>query len=450
MTSEASEYRGGGSVKCWSAAIERFSSRSPAAHLRQPARFLVLGILVAAFLIERQEAVEFHHRSGGAQFEKPACDFGFDVDRGALELGRFHLACHRAQPNQFVELGLIGIEEAFGVARPARQVGRANGLVGFLRVLGLGFVAARRGRQVFSAVIRFDDAAHRRNRFFGDLHTVGTHIGDQADCLAADVDAFVEPLRHAHGVRRRKTELAACFLLQRRGGERRVGVPLDRLRFDRGDREEGGFERLLEGLGFRARTDVEPLQLLAVGANEPRLESLLARRRQRGDERPIFLADEFLDFELAVADEPQRHRLHPARRAGAGQFAPQHGRQSETDQVIERPARQIGVDQGLIDGARMRHRLGHRLLGDGVEHHPFDRLRFERLLFLEKLQDVPGNRLALAIGVGRQNELVGIFDGADDIVQPLLGLGIDLPKHAEIMIRIDRTALGRQVANMAE
>ena len=143
--------------------------------------------------------------------------------------------------------------------------------------------------------------------------------------------------------------------------------------------------------------------------------------------------DEFLDFEFAVANKPQRHRLHPARRAGAGQFAPQHGRQGEADQVIERPARQIGVDQGLIDGARMRHRFGHRLLGDGVEHHALDRLALERLLFLEKLQHVPGDGLALAIGVGGQNELVGIFDGAGDVVQPLLGLGIDLPKHAEIV-----------------
>ena len=174
----------------------------------------------------------------------------------------------------------------------------------FLRILRLGLVTARRGRQVLSAVILFDDAAHCGDRFFGDLHAVGTHISDQADGLAADVDAFIQPLRHAHGMRGSKTELATCFLLQGRGGERRVGMPLERLGFDGGDREGCGVERLLEGFGFRTRTDVEPLQLFAVGADQPGLERFLARRRQRGHKRPVFLPDEFFDLELAVADEP--------------------------------------------------------------------------------------------------------------------------------------------------
>ena len=71
------------------------------------------------------------------------------------------------------------------------------------------------------------------DRLVGDLHAVGTHIGDEADGLAADVDAFVEALRDPHGVRRREAELAARFLLQRRGGEGRLRMALDRLRLDR-------------------------------------------------------------------------------------------------------------------------------------------------------------------------------------------------------------------------
>ena len=63
---------------------------------------------------------------------------------------------------------------------------------------------------------------------------------------------------------------------------------------------------------------------------------------------------------------------------------------------------------------------------------------------------MPGDRFALAVGVGRQNELVGALDGLGDVVQPLLRLGIDLPQHAEIVVGIDRAALGRQVADMAE
>jgi hypothetical protein len=98
----------------------------------------------------------------------------------------------------------------------------------------------------------------------------------------------------------------------------------------------------------------------------------------------------------------------------------------------------------------MLHRLGHRLLGDGVEDHALDRLAVERLLFLEHLEHVPGDRLALAVGVGGEDQLVGAFDRARDVVEPLLRLGVDLPEHAEIGIGIDRAALGRQVAHMAE
>jgi hypothetical protein len=98
----------------------------------------------------------------------------------------------------------------------------------------------------------------------------------------------------------------------------------------------------------------------------------------------------------------------------------------------------------------MRHRLRYRLFGDRVKDNALDRLRFERLPILEHLQDVPGDRFAFAIGVGRQNELIGVLHRAGDIVQPLLRLGIDFPKHAEIGTGVDRTAFGRQVAHMAK
>ena len=70
LTSEASEKRGGGSVKCWVAAIARLSSASPCAHRGQALAFLVLLLVVLAFLIERQEAVELDHRAGRAQVEQ--------------------------------------------------------------------------------------------------------------------------------------------------------------------------------------------------------------------------------------------------------------------------------------------------------------------------------------------------------------------------------------------
>jgi len=99
----------------------------------------------------------------------------------------------------------------------------------------------------------------------------------------------------------------------------------------------------------------------------------------------------------------------------------------------------------------MLHRLQHRLLGDGIEHHTLDRLLLvERVFFLEHLQHMPGDGFALAVGVGRQDELARPLHRPSDVVEALLRLVVDLPDHAEILLGIDRAVFGRQVADMAE
>ena len=50
--------------------------------------------------------------------------------------------------------------------------------------------------------------------------------------------------------------------------------------------------------------DVEPLDLLAIGANETGFKSLAARRRHGCDQRPVFARNEFFDLEFAITDEP--------------------------------------------------------------------------------------------------------------------------------------------------
>ena len=209
-------------------------------------------------------------------------------------------------------------------------------------------------------------------------------------------------------------------------------------------------QRLLEGFGLGARTDIEALDLLAVGADETRLEGVVARGGERRHQRPIFPGDELLDFELAVADEAQRHRLHPAGGARARELAPQHRREGKADEVVECPAGEIRVDQGAVDAAGVLHRIEHRLLGDGVEHHPLDRLLPDGVLFFQHLEHVPGDRLALAVGVGGQDQLVGALHGPGNVVEALAGLVVDLPEHAEIVLGIDRSVLRREVTDMAE
>ena len=420
------------------------------AHGGEAAAVVIVGVVVFAFLVQRKEAVELHDLAAGAQFQHAGAGLGRDIDRGAFEFGGFHLAGDGADPDQLIELGLIGIEAAAHFGGPARQVGRADRFVRFLRVLGLGLVLARRVRHIGVAVVLADHFARLRDRGAVDLHAVGSHIGNETGGLAADIDAFIEPLRDPHRMRRRKAELAAGFLLQGRGGEGRLRIAARRLGFDGRDREVGGLNRLLEFFGFRARSDVEPLDLLAVGADQTRLEGVAARCRQGRHQRPVFAGDELFDFEFAVADQPQRHRLHAAGRARARQLAPQHRRQREADQIVERAARHIGVDQRAVDLARRLHRVRHRLLGDGVEHHALDLVVLDRALLFQHFEHVPGDRFALAVRVGCEDQAVGALQRLGDVVEPAGRLGVDLPDHLEIGFRIDRSVLGREVADMAE
>ena len=299
-----------------------------------------------------------------------------------------------------------------------------------LGIFGFRLILPRCGRDVAAAVIRTDHAARGSERFLGDVHAVGSHIGDEADGFAFDVHAFIEPLRDAHRMRRRETEFAARLLLQGRSGEWGRGVAPGRLGFDRAHRERRVLQRLFERFGFGSRADIETLDLLSIGADKARLEHVAARRGERGHQRPIFARHEFFDFQLAVANQAQRHRLHASGRARARQLAPQHRREREADQIIEGAAREIGVDQGRVDLARVLHRVEHGLLGDRVEHHAFHHLLLERVLLLEHLQHMPGNGLALAVGVGGEDQLVGAFEGVGYVVEALLGLGIDLPNCA--------------------
>ena len=77
--------------------------------LRQAAVFFVF-LVVAAFLIEFQEAVEENDLAGGAQFDL-AGRLG-EIDAGALDRGRFHLRRDRALPDEIVKPRLIAIEDA--------------------------------------------------------------------------------------------------------------------------------------------------------------------------------------------------------------------------------------------------------------------------------------------------------------------------------------------------
>ena len=92
----------------------------------------------------------------------------------------------------------------------------------------------------------------------------------------------------------------------------------------------------------------------------------------------------------------------------------------------------------------------HGVLGDGVEGHALDRQVLEDALLPQGLDHVPGNRLALPVRVGGQDELFGALDGPGDVGDPLRAPVLEGPDHAEIGLRVDRAVLGGQIADMPE
>src|SRR6185437_15127872 len=181
-------------------------------HRRQAAAcaLLLVGV-VAILVVELEEAVELDDRAGGAQHDPPIA--GGDIDRDLIEDRRFHLARHGAFPDQLVEAELIALERAAHRLRAGEEVGRADRLVGLLRVLDLVLVDARARRRVLAAVVAGYELLGGDQRIVREVDAVGPHIGDETDRLATYIDALVEALGERHRPAGAEAELARGLLL---------------------------------------------------------------------------------------------------------------------------------------------------------------------------------------------------------------------------------------------
>jgi hypothetical protein len=111
-------------------------------------------------------------------------------------------------PDELVELGGVRIEIAGDLVGLFAEIGRPDGLMRFLRVLGLGLVFARGSGKITAPVESFELMPDRGDRLGHDLHAVGPHIGDQTLALAAEIDALVKALGELHCLAGRKPQLA--------------------------------------------------------------------------------------------------------------------------------------------------------------------------------------------------------------------------------------------------
>ena len=400
-------------------------------HGRQQTAILVL-VIIATFFVERQKSGEFDNLSIGSQTGLAGTVQHF---HGCpLETGGGHLAGHRALQDEIIEFCMIAAADGtFG------ETGRTDRFMRFLGIFGLALVYPGAVGNIARVIAVSDCLARGGNGTAVHLNAIGPHIGDRA--------IFIKLLGYTHGVAGGIAELARGFLLQGRSREWRWRVAGKRLGFDRFNREQTIFDggpgpHCLLFIG-----EIHLAQFLAVMDGQPRFEGLPALLHLGGN-RPIFLWPERFDFTFPLDDQPERNRLDPAGRFCTRKLAPEHGRQCESDQIVERPAGAIGIDKILIERTGMSHGFRHRSLGDRIEGHPIHDIR-QRFLGAQHFLHVPADCFAFAVRVGRENQASGFFRFVGDRFQ-LLGLvGIILPGHGETIVRINRTVLGRKVANMA-
>ena len=426
-----------------------------AGQLRQPALAVVpagsaarLGRLVGVLDVGAQEAREGDGPPGGGELGPLTGHRGAgqpDRDGGADRVG--HLRGQRALPDQLVQPELVRAQPVGQLARGAEAVpGRPDRLVRLLGVLHLAAVVPGLGRHVGVAVQVAGLRPGRGQRRLGQVRRVGTHVGDVA--------VLVQPLGHPHGDLGRPAQLAAGLLLQRRGHERRVRPAPVRLLLDPGDRELGvgqpGGQPAGAGLvqvqhrrgrtsGGRVEVPAGGDPLVAEGDQGGpeglRVVGLADGRREGALDVPVVGGPEGHPLALPLDHDPGRHRLHPAGGQLRQHLLPQHRGDLVAVEPVQDPPGLLGVHQRGVDVARLGHRPGDRGRGDLVEHHPAD--RHGRL---QGLRQVPGDRLALAVLIGGQVDLVGVLDQRLELGHLLLAVRADHVQRLEVVRRCRRPA----------
>ena len=157
-----------------------------------------------------------------------------------------------------------------------------------------------------------------------------------------------------------------------------------------------------------------------------------------------------------VDHQPGGDRLHPPGGQLGHDLLPQHGRDLVPVQPVKHAARLVGVDLALVELLRVGDGAGDRLRGDLVEDHPAG-----RHLGLELLEQVPGDGLALAVLVRREQQFVGVLEQALELGDLLPLVAVHDEQRLEVVVYVDTEPgprltlvlgrdLGRAVGHVAD
>ena len=163
---------------------------------------------------------------------------------------------------------------------------------------------------------------------------------------------------------------------------------------------------------------------------------------------PVILGNKGINFILPITNQAQGHGLHPSGGFAARQLSPQHGGQGKAHQIIQRPPRQIRINQRLIQGPRLGQCILHGGFGDFAEHHALNRFCPQNAPVFQDFVQMPRNGLPFAVGVGGQNDFFGILGQIRNGFDLLGGAGIGFPDHGKVFFGIHRPRFRRQIPHV--
>ena len=307
-----------------------------------------------------------------------------------------------------------------------------------LRVLHLAGVLSRAISHELCAVKLLGLGTSRLDAGIGQRGGVRTHI--------SNVSVFIQTLRDAHGALRGKAQLATGLLLQGGRHERWVRAAGVGLFFDASNPHRGSHQAICQmfcpGFIQHDRAAFELARIIEIAAlghlfpidgGELGAETirLAIRRVHFCCQIPVFGGDERHALALALHDHAGGHGLHASGGQARHDLLPQHGRNLIAVEAVQHTAGFLGIHEVIVQLAGIFRGSQDGGLGDLVEHHAA-----HRHLRLEYLQQVPGDGLALAVGVCCEVELIYFFELGLEIRDLLLLVRADHVQRCETFIHV--------------
>lgn len=167
---------------------------------------------------------------------------------------------------------------------------------------------------------------------------------------------------------------------------------------------------------------------------------------EMGLDRPVFSWYESGDFGFAVGDHAEGRRLDSTGGKALFQLAPEKGAEPVTDHAIENASGLLGIDEVHIDCAGVVEGFGDGTLRDFVKDDATD----WNTLDVGCFEEVPGDGLTFAVGVGCEVYGAGAFSGLGKVLNGFLLVLRDLVKGLKVVGDVDAEAVLGKVPDMAK